>query len=82
MTQHHQHSQRSTLRALFISVYESWKERRLLNRTRALLYAMSDERLKDIGLSRADIDQCYQPETFGKDGWLQYRNDAHKKNER
>ncbi|MFP1907014.1 DUF1127 domain-containing protein [Lonsdalea quercina] len=82
MTQHHQHSQISTLHALFIRVYESWRERRLRNKTRALLYTMSDERLKDIGLSCADIDQCYQPKAFGKDGWLQYRNDAHKKIER
>ncbi|OSM94047.1 MULTISPECIES: DUF1127 domain-containing protein [Lonsdalea] len=82
MARHGQHSQTFSLRALFIEVCGHWQRRRLRTRTRKLLHMMSDERLKDIGLSRADIDQCYRADAFGKDGWLQCRNDAHRKNER
>lgn len=82
MTQHHPLSQTSTLRTLVSRLYQHWQARRLRISTRTLLRTMSDERLKDIGLSRADIDQCYRADAFGKGGWLQARNDAHKKNER
>ncbi|KAA8995067.1 DUF1127 domain-containing protein [Affinibrenneria salicis] len=44
---------RETLRSL----YPRWRAWRLRVKTRRILHAMNDERLKDIGLTHEDIDR-------------------------
>ncbi|WP_121573364.1 DUF1127 domain-containing protein [Brenneria alni] len=48
---------KSLWRLIFILPYRKWKEWRLRVKTRRILMAMNDERLKDIGLSRNDINR-------------------------
>ncbi|MCG8710826.1 DUF1127 domain-containing protein [Brenneria sp. 4F2] len=43
--------------SMLIRLYKKWREWRLKVKTRQALLRMSDERLKDIGLKRNDIDR-------------------------
>ncbi|WP_375153892.1 DUF1127 domain-containing protein [Brenneria goodwinii] len=42
---------------MLIRLYQKWRTWRLKVQTRRSLLRMSDERLKDIGLTRDDIDR-------------------------
>ncbi|WP_225622556.1 DUF1127 domain-containing protein [Musicola keenii] len=41
------------------ALYQAWLRHRTQSATRKLLWSMSDERLKDIGLTRGDIKRLY-----------------------
>ncbi|WP_033568026.1 DUF1127 domain-containing protein [Dickeya undicola] len=41
------------------ALYQAWLRHRAQSATRKLLWNMSDERLKDIGLARGDIERQY-----------------------
>ncbi|EHD23517.1 DUF1127 domain-containing protein [Brenneria nigrifluens DSM 30175 = ATCC 13028] len=47
----------SLWRLMVILPYRKWQAWRLKEKTRQALRRMSDERLKDIGLKREDIDR-------------------------
>ncbi|MDX5630894.1 MULTISPECIES: DUF1127 domain-containing protein [unclassified Brenneria] len=48
---------RNALRSILIRPYQKWKKWRLKVLTRRSLLRMNDERLRDIGLTRDDIDR-------------------------
>ncbi|MCG8158873.1 DUF1127 domain-containing protein [Brenneria goodwinii] len=50
-------SGRSSRWSMLIRLYQKWRTWRLKVQTRRSLLRMSDERLKDIGLTRDDIDR-------------------------
>ncbi|MBJ7224091.1 MULTISPECIES: DUF1127 domain-containing protein [unclassified Brenneria] len=48
---------RSARWSILIRLYQKWRAWRLKVETRRALLRMNDERLKDIGLTRDDIDR-------------------------
>lgn len=57
--------------ALLAWLYQAWLRRRAQAATRKLLWSLSNERLKDIGITRADIDRLYS--TYSRDDTLRRR---------
>nr|WP_113869464.1 DUF1127 domain-containing protein [Brenneria salicis]NMN93374.1 uncharacterized protein YjiS (DUF1127 family) [Brenneria salicis ATCC 15712 = DSM 30166] len=48
---------RSRFRRMITLPYRRWKAWRVRNQTRKILQNMNDDRLRDIGLTRDDIDR-------------------------